>query len=79
MSVVKVIKVCLEKYRPQAVYLILGMMIGSFYAIIMGPMSLEIPKAALSFGNFHVLACLTGAALVFGMQIIKERSVKNER
>lgn len=48
VTVVKGIKVCLEKFRPQAIYLILGMMVGSFYAIIQGPTTLEIPKAAMS-------------------------------
>lgn len=78
-TVVKVIKVCLERFRPQAVYMILGMMLGSFYAIIQGPTTLEIPKAAINFGNFQILPCLVGAALVAGMQIIKERSVKRQK
>lgn len=43
-SVVKIIKVCLEKFRPQTIYMILGMIIGSFYAIIMGPTTLKIPQ-----------------------------------
>lgn len=74
-TVVKGIKVCLEKFRPQAVYTILGMMLGSFYAIIQGPATLETPKAALNLGNFQIAACLAGAALVIGMQIA---SVKSE-
>ena len=77
MTVVKAIKACLEKFRPQALYMILGMMIGSFYAIIQGPTTLEIPRAAMNFGNFQILPCLIGAALVTGMQIIKERSEKH--
>lgn len=68
-TVVKGIKVCLEKFRPQAVYAILGMMLGSFYAIIQGPATLEAPKAAVNLGNFQLAACLAGAALVIGMQI----------
>lgn len=74
-TMVKGIKVCLEKFRPQAVYTILGMMLGSFYAIIQGPATLETPKAALNMGNFQIAACLAGAALVIGMQIA---SVKSE-
>lgn len=68
-TVVKGIKVCLEKFRPQAVYAILGMMLGSFYAIIQGPATLETPKAAVNLGNFQLAACLAGVALVIGMQI----------
>lgn len=74
VTVVKAIKVCLEKFRPQTIYMILGMMMGSFYAIVMGPTTLETPQAALSLGNFHVIWAAVGAALVFGMQMIKERS-----
>lgn len=77
MTVVKAIKVCLEKFRPQAIYMILGMMVGSFYAIIQGPTTLEIPKAAMNLGNFQILPCLIGVVLVAGMQMIKERSERN--
>lgn len=77
VTVVKVIKVCLEKYRPQTIYMILGMMLGSFYAIVMGPTTLDIPKAPLSIKNFQIIAMIAGLALVLGMQWIKERSVDN--
>lgn len=77
VTIVKGIRVCLERFRPQTIYMILGMMIGSFYAIVMGPTTLEAPKAALSFGNFHIAAALAGAALVFGMQRMKDRGVGN--
>lgn len=77
-TVVKAVKVCLERFRTQTVYMILGMMTGSFYAIIMGPTTLEIPQDALSLGNFHIISAVMGVALVLGMQIIKERSAVNE-
>ena len=74
VTVVKGIKVCLEKYRPQAVYAILGMMIGSFYAIVQGPTTLEVPKDAMNLASFQPIACVIGLALVIGMQMMKERS-----
>ena len=77
LTVVKAIKVCLERFRPQTIYMILGMMIGSFYAIMQGPTTLEIPKAAMNLANFQILPCLMGVALVAGMQMIKERSERN--
>lgn len=76
-SVVKGIQVCLEKFRVQSVYAILGMMIGSFYAIVQGPTTLEIPKEPLSIQNFKWIACGVGILLVLGMQKMKERSEKN--
>lgn len=76
-TVVKIIKVSLEKFRTQTIYMILGMMIGSFYSIVMGPTTLEIPRAALSIGNFQVLAAIVGVALPLGMQFLKERGAGN--
>lgn len=76
-TVVKGIKVCLEKFRAQSVYGILGMMIGSFYAILQGPTTLEIPKAAMDLSNFQPIACIIGVSLVIGMHKVKERSENN--
>ena len=76
VTVVKIIKVCLEKFRPQAIYAILGMMVGSFYAIVMGPATLEVPLQPLGFDTFHIPACIAGIALVLGMQLLKQRNVK---
>lgn len=73
LTVVKAIRFCLERFRIQTMYAILGMMAGSLYAVVMGPATLEVPRDALSFGNFHIIACICGIALVLGMQGIKER------
>lgn len=67
-TVVKVIRRSLEKYRTQMVYFILGMMIGSFYAVVMGPTALQTPQAPLDMRNFHIPAAVLGAVLVLGMQ-----------
>lgn len=71
-SVVKGIRICLEKFRPQAVYAILGMMAGSFYAIVQGPATLDVPKDPLTFHTFRIPAFLIGLLLVLGMQKLKE-------
>ncbi|EET61068.1 hypothetical protein BRYFOR_06712 [Marvinbryantia formatexigens DSM 14469] len=73
LTVVKAIKICLERFRPQTIYMILGMMIGSFYAIVMGPTTLEAPQAALSLSNFQPVAAVAGVLLVLGMQKLKAR------
>lgn len=77
VTVVKAIRACLEKFRTQTVYLILGMMVGSLYAIGMGPTTLEIPQAPLNIGNFSLISAIIGVVLVFGMKMIKERSERN--
>lgn len=73
VTVVRGIQVCLEKFRTQSVYAILGMMIRSFYAIMQGPATLKVPQPVMGFGNFQILAALVGLALVLGMQLMKER------
>lgn len=73
VTVVRGIKVCLEKCRPQMVYAILGMMIGSFYAIVQGPTTLSTPMPAMGLHEFQIIACIVGLLLVRGMQKIKER------
>ncbi len=70
-SVVKLIQAGLSRYRTQMIYFILGMMIGSVYAVVMGPTTLDVPQAPLSLANFSFLACLIGVALVLGMQAAK--------
>ena len=77
VTVVKIIQICLEKYRPQTIYMILGMMIGSFYAIVMGPTTFSVQQAPLGLSNFQFIAVLIGLALVLGMQWFKERSEKH--
>ena len=79
VTVVKAIKACLEKFRAQTVYLILGMMVGSLYAIGIGPTTLEIPQVPLGAGNFPLLPASIGVSLVFGMQKIKEKSAEGKK
>lgn len=74
VTVVKAIRICLEKYRPQTVYMILGMMIGSLYAICMGPTTLENAQSPMDIDNFHAAAMIAGIGLVYGLQKIKEKS-----
>lgn len=75
VTVVKAIKACLERFRSQTIYMILGMMTGSLYAIGMGPTTLDIPQNPLNIENFHFAAAVVGVVLVFGMQKIKEKQV----
>ena len=78
VTVVKIIQICLEKFRVQTMFMILGMMIGSFYAIVMGPTTLEIAQPALSFQNFNIIAAVIGLGLVLGMHALKEWSESYE-
>ena len=71
--VIRLVKRALEKYRSQTIYTIIGLMIGSIYAIIMGPTSLSTPKSPLSFATFSVIAFIVGGVVVFLMEYIKNK------
>ena len=68
---VRIIKKSLEKYRGQTIYTVIGMMIGSLYAIVQGPTTLDIPQQAMSVQTFHILPFAVGAILVAAMQTAK--------
>ena len=65
------IKKVLEKYRSQTLYVVIGMMIGSIYAIIQGPTTLKVPKSAMTFKAFSIIYFLIGVLIVFGLQKMK--------
>lgn len=69
----KFIRKALLRFRPQMIYLILGLMLGSLYAILMGPTTLNSPQAPVSFETFHIIAFVTGAAILGGLEWIKRR------
>ncbi|MFR7992856.1 MAG: DUF368 domain-containing protein [Lachnospiraceae bacterium] len=65
------IKQSLEQYRGQTIYTVIGMMLGSLYAIVQGPTTLEIPQKAMDIHTFHLLPFIIGILLVGGMQLAK--------
>lgn len=67
--IIKLISSALEKHRAAMVYLILGLMTGSLYAIAMGPATLDTPQPALSASNFSIPGFLIGAAVIVGIQV----------
>ncbi len=71
IAIIKIIRSARDKHRAATVYLIIGLMIGSLYAIIMGPTTLDVPQAPLSLNTFSILSFLIGGAVIFGMQFCK--------
>ena len=69
--IIKLVKVALEKYRSQTIYLIIGLMIGSLYAIVMGPTTLKVPQKHLDFNTFNILFFIIGILIIFGLEKIK--------
>lgn len=69
--VIKLIKIALEKFRSQTVYLIIGLMIGSLYAIVMGPTTLENAQNPMSFSNFSIIFFIVGGIIIYSLEKIK--------
>ena len=72
LSIVKLIKKALKKYRSATIYLVVGLMLGSIYAIIMGPTTLEVPRNSLSLNTFNILFFIIGAIIIIGLDKVKE-------
>lgn len=70
-TVVKGLKAGLEKHRSAMIYFILGMMLGSFYAIIMGPTAISEPVEPLSMHTFGFVFFLVGGIIILGLQALK--------
>lgn len=74
--VIKIIKNALDQHRSQMIYFIIGMMIGSLYAIVMGPTTLENTKPAMDIHTFKPLFFVIGIVIIFGLEKIKAISEK---
>lgn len=75
-AIIKTIQRALEKNRGAVVYLILGLMTGSVYAIIMGPATLDIPRDPISPRTFSIIFFLLGGSVIIGMQAMKKITEK---
>ncbi len=70
---IKAIRAALQKHRSAMIWFILGLMIGSLYAIAMGPASLQTPQPPLSAATFQLLAFLLGVGLLVGLELLRRR------
>lgn len=62
---------------PGAVtYAVLGMMLGSLYAIVVGPTTLKVPQHAMTISDFHLLWFALGFAMMLGLEALKRRVQK---
>ncbi|WP_153923689.1 DUF368 domain-containing protein [Romboutsia faecis] len=68
---VRTVRSLLRKFRAQTIYCIIGLMIGSIYAVIMGPTSLEIPKPPMNPATFSIVFFAIGCTLVPALEKLK--------
>ncbi|HAX72460.1 MAG TPA: DUF368 domain-containing protein [Firmicutes bacterium] len=79
LSTIKLIRRGLEHARPAMIYLILGLMLGSLYAVFMGPTTLEVPQAPMGIKTFSIIFFLIGGAVIIGLEQMRKVLEKKQR
>lgn len=74
---IRIIRDRMRKSRDKMLYLIIGMIIGSLYAIIMGPTTIG-GNLPLSLETFSPLGFFIGIVILFILEIIKIMTEKNK-
>ena len=68
---IRSVRYLLRKFRSQTIYCIIGLMIGSIYAVIMGPLSLEVPQSPMNLESFNIIFFVIGCILVPAIEMLK--------
>ena len=68
---IRSVRYLLRKFRSQTIYCIIGLMIGSIYAVIMGPLSLEVPHSPMNLESFNIIFFVIGCILVPALEMLK--------
>ncbi len=74
VSSIRLVKMGLEKQRSKMMYFILGLVIGSLYAIVAGPTTLEVPQPAMDASTFHLNFFLLGGVILALLQLLKKKA-----
>ncbi len=78
LVIIRLVKFCLNRFRSQTIYFIIGLMAGSLLAIVKGPETLDIPQKALDLSTFHIGGFLLGVAILVIFEIGKNLKEKKE-
>ena len=78
IAIIRIIKNCLANYRSQTIYMILGLMIGSLYAIIQGPTTLDVPQPPMNISTFHIGFFILGAVILGALEFLKTHLEKQD-
>ena len=76
---VRAIRAALRRFRSQMVWLILGLMAGSLYAIVMGPTGLQTPQTPVSLQTFSLPGFLLGAAVLLLLELLRAHRPNAEK
>lgn len=75
----RAIRAALRRFRSQMVWLILGLMAGSLYAIVMGPAGLQTPQTPVSLQTFSLPGFLMGAAVLLLLELLRAHRPNAEK
>lgn len=78
VAFVRILKNCLNNHRSKTIYFILGMMVGSLYAIINGPTTLEVPVEMMTFKTFNIWFFIIGALIIVVLEFLKRWMLKKD-
>ncbi|MDO5001649.1 MAG: DUF368 domain-containing protein [Eubacteriales bacterium] len=73
-----ILKRLMERDMGAVMYLVLGMMVSSLYAIVVGPTTLKIPQHAMTLSDFSIGWFIAGAAAVLALSALKSRAARRQ-
>lgn len=71
LSIVKLLSKLLKIRRSELIYLIFGLMLGSLYAVVMGPTTLDTPQSPLDLSTFSIIFFIVGGLVILGLEQLK--------
>ncbi|ERJ12719.1 DUF368 domain-containing protein [Haloplasma contractile] len=83
ITIIPLLKYLLANHRSKMIYLILGLMVGSLYAIVMGPRTVHIPGTetyyqVMKFKSFSGIFFFIGGLIIFGLDEMKKQINKRQ-
>lgn len=68
---IKLIRYMLNNHRSGMIYFILGLMLGSLYAVVMGPTTFKVPQDPMTISTFSIIFFVVGGAVILGLEKLK--------
>ncbi|MEC9485360.1 MAG: DUF368 domain-containing protein [Candidatus Izemoplasma sp.] len=74
---IRLVNYALIHYRSQTIHTIVGLMIGSLFAVVVGPMTIDPLMDPLRISNFSIIYFIFGGVLIFGLEYMRNKLEKN--
>ena len=73
-----ILKRLMERDMGAVMYMVLGMMVGSLYAIVVGPTTLKVPQPAMTLADFSLVWFILGAVAVLALSAFKSHAARRK-